>query len=163
MVSILYQLRPQVLSLNPDMACCLSVYSPNLDICVVLRSSSRLTFLSKTRRKYGDNQRPLCHKLAFFYQHDSQTPLYRDLKAWVAAAALACFAIFGVFAGKDDDDSRLWGVFLGLGILLSGAEFVLIAKHYEILCFKRKEGVGAGNEHGGEESAGNEQGSEASA
>ncbi|CBJ48810.1 LRR-GTPase of the ROCO family, putative pseudogene [Ectocarpus siliculosus] len=94
---------------------------------------------------------------------DRQTPLYRDLKAWVAAATLACFAIFGVFAGKDDGDSRIWGVFLGLGIFLSGAEFVLIAKHYEILCFKRKEGVGAGNEHGGEERAGIKQGGEASA
>lgn len=67
---------------------------------------------------------------------DSRTPWYQDLRTWVGAASAACLTIFAVFAGKDGDDSRVWGVFLGLTILLGVVEFVLIAKVNKRLCFK---------------------------
>lgn len=64
------------------------------------------------------------------------TPWYQDVKKWVGAASVACLAVFGIFAAKEDDDPRLWGVFLGVGLLLSGVEFVLIAREYKLLCCK---------------------------
>ncbi|CAM9136686.1 unnamed protein product, partial [Ectocarpus sp. 4 AP-2014] len=66
----------------------------------------------------------------------SETPWYQDVKTWVGAASVACLTVFGVFAAKEDDDPRLWGVFLGVGLLLIGAEFVLIAREYKLLCCK---------------------------
>lgn len=51
----------------------------------------------------------------------------------------------------EDDDSRIWGVFLGLAILLLVVDFVLIARVNEILCFTpRVEAASAGNDPGGE-------------
>ena len=80
---------------------------------------------------------------------DSRTPWYQDLRAWVGAAIGACLTVFGVLAGKEDDDSRVWGVFLGLAVLLLVVEFVLVARVNQRICF----GVGAaraGNESEGE-------------
>ncbi|CAN0131334.1 unnamed protein product [Pylaiella littoralis] len=66
---------------------------------------------------------------------DAQTPWYQDVKAWVGAASLACLAVVGVSLAKEDDDPRLWGVFLGVGLLLLGLELALIAREFKILCF----------------------------
>ncbi|CAM9355194.1 unnamed protein product [Pylaiella littoralis] len=80
---------------------------------------------------------------------DSRTPWYQDLKTWVGAASLACLTVFGVFAAKEDNDPRLWGVFLGVGMLLLGLEFALIAREHKLLCFtSRVEAASVGNEHG---------------
>ncbi|CAM9610550.1 unnamed protein product [Ectocarpus sp. 6 AP-2014] len=78
-------------------------------------------------------------------------PWYQDVKTFVGAASLACIAVFGVFHDEEDDDPRLWGVFLGLGMLLVGVEFGLIAREYKLLCFTpRAEAASAGNERRGE-------------
>eukprot|EP00752_Nemacystus_decipiens_P008486 g7583.t1 len=69
---------------------------------------------------------------------DQRTPCYQDLRTWVAAAFAACITIFGVFAGKEDDDARVWGVFLGLAMLLGVVELVLIARVNRRLCFALK-------------------------
>lgn len=53
----------------------------------------------------------------------------------MGAANVACLTVFGILAAKDDDDPRLWGVFLGVGMSLIGVEFVLIAREYKLLCF----------------------------
>ncbi|CAM9963869.1 unnamed protein product [Ectocarpus sp. 12 AP-2014] len=66
----------------------------------------------------------------------SGTPWYQDVKTFVGAASVACLTVFGVFAAKEDDDPRLWGVFLGVGMLLIGAEFFLIAREHKLLCCK---------------------------
>eukprot|EP00903_Cladosiphon_okamuranus_P009177 g8765.t1 len=79
----------------------------------------------------------------------SRTPWYQDLRTWVGAASVACLTIFGVLAGKEDDDARVWGVFLGLAIMLLVVEFVLIAKVNGKCCF-RVGGASAGNEPTGE-------------
>ncbi|CAM9497291.1 unnamed protein product [Ectocarpus sp. 4 AP-2014] len=65
----------------------------------------------------------------------SGTPWYQDVKTLVGAASGACLTVFGVFAAKEDDDPRLWGVVLGVGVLLISAEFILIAREYKLLCF----------------------------
>ncbi|CAN0383999.1 unnamed protein product, partial [Ectocarpus fasciculatus] len=79
----------------------------------------------------------------------SQTLWYQDVKTLVGAASVACLTVFGVFHAEEDDDPRLWGVFLGVGMLLIGVEFGLIAKEYKLLCFTpRAEAASAGNEHG---------------
>ncbi|CAN0154525.1 unnamed protein product [Ectocarpus fasciculatus] len=78
----------------------------------------------------------------------SRTPWYQDVKTWVAAASGACLTVFGVFAAKEDDDARIWGVFLGVGMLLIGLELLLIAREHKILCCTpRAEAASAGNEH----------------
>lgn len=59
----------------------------------------------------------------------------------VGAASVACLTVFGVFAAKEDDDPRLWGVFLGFGMLLIGVEFALIAREYKLLCCKPRVGA----------------------
>ncbi|CAN0040881.1 unnamed protein product [Ectocarpus sp. 13 AM-2016] len=74
-------------------------------------------------------------------------PWDQDVKTLVAAASGACLTVFGVFAAKEDDDARMWGVFLGVGMLLIGLEFVLIAREHEIMCCTpRAEAASAGNE-----------------
>lgn len=86
-----------------------------------------------------------CHDLA---TQDSPPPWYQDLRTWVGAASVACLTVFGVFAAKEDDDSRLWGVFLGVGMLLLGLELVLIAREYKLLCFTtRVEAASVGDEY----------------
>ncbi|CAM9300401.1 unnamed protein product [Ectocarpus sp. 12 AP-2014] len=81
----------------------------------------------------------------------SRTPWYQDVKTWVATASVACLTVFGVCHAEEDDDPRLWGVFLGLGMLLVGVEFGLIAREYKLLCFTpRAEAASAGNERRGE-------------
>lgn len=81
----------------------------------------------------------------------SRTRWYEDVKTWVGVASAACLGIFGVFAEKEDDDPRLWGVFLGVGVLLLLTELVLIVREYMCLCFKpRAEGTRVGGEHGSE-------------
>eukprot|EP00752_Nemacystus_decipiens_P011696 g10379.t2 len=78
---------------------------------------------------------------------DSRTPWYQDFKTWVGASSGACLTVFGVSYDKEDDDPRLWGVFLGFGILLLVLEFVFIAKEYKLLCFTpRVEAASAGND-----------------
>eukprot|EP00752_Nemacystus_decipiens_P016125 g14419.t2 len=79
---------------------------------------------------------------------DSRTPWYQDLRTWIGAASVACLTVFGVLAGREDDDPRLWGVFLGLAMLLLVVEFVLIAKMNEKFCFRA--GGCAGNEPAGD-------------
>lgn len=80
-----------------------------------------------------------------------RTPWYQDVKTWVGAASVACFTVFGVFAAKEDDDPRLWGVFLVVGMLLIWVEFVLIAREYTLLCFMPTvEATRAESEHLGE-------------
>lgn len=80
---------------------------------------------------------------------DSRTPWYQDVRTWVGAASVACLTIFGVFAGKEDDDARVWGVFLGLTLLLGVVELVLIARVNRRLCFAPiGEAVSAGIESG---------------
>ena len=60
---------------------------------------------------------------------------------------MACLTIFGVF--KEDDDPLVWGVFLGLAILLLVVELVLIARVNKRLCFAPNgEAVSAGTEPG---------------
>ncbi|CAM9667225.1 unnamed protein product [Ectocarpus sp. 8 AP-2014] len=66
----------------------------------------------------------------------SGTPWYQDVKTLVGAASVACLTFCGIFAAKEDDDPRVWGVFLGFAVLLIGAEFVLIAREYKLLCCK---------------------------
>ncbi|CAM9979424.1 unnamed protein product [Ectocarpus sp. 4 AP-2014] len=81
----------------------------------------------------------------------SRTPWYQDVKTFVGAASLACLTVFGVFLAEEDDDPRLWGVFLGLGMLLIGVEFGVIAREYKLLCFTpRAAAASAGNERRGE-------------
>ena len=65
------------------------------------------------------------------------------MKTLIAAASVACLTIFGVF--KEDGDSSVWGVFLGLAIMFLVLELVLIARVYGILCF-RAEAASAGDE-----------------
>lgn len=60
----------------------------------------------------------------------------KDLRVQVGAASVLCVTVFGVFYDKEDDDPRLWGVFLGGGLLLAVVEFVLVAKLHERWCFK---------------------------
>ncbi|CAN0271655.1 unnamed protein product [Ectocarpus sp. 12 AP-2014] len=80
-----------------------------------------------------------------------RTPWYQDVKTLVGAASVACLTVFGVFLAEEDDDPRLWGVFLGLGMLLIVVEFGLIAREYKLLCFTpRAEAPSAGNERRGE-------------
>lgn len=89
-----------------------------------------------------------CHS---FTMQGSRTPWYQDVKTWVGVAIPACFTVCGVFAAKEDADPRIWGGVLGVGILLLGVQFVLIAREYKLLCFTpRVEEARAGNEHGGE-------------
>ena len=92
-----------------------------------------------------------CHHGTFNGQ-GSRTPWYQDVKTLVAAASVACLTVFGAFLAEDDDDPRLWGVFLGVGMLLIGVEFGLIAREYKLLCFtpRRAEASSAGNERRGE-------------
>lgn len=91
-----------------------------------------------------------CH---FLTTQDARTPWYQDLRTWVGAASVACLTVFGVFADKGDDDPRLWGVFLGVGMLLLGVEFFLVARQHKRLCFKPGvEAASAGNGQGGEAS-----------
>lgn len=59
---------------------------------------------------------------------------YDDLKAWIALASGACLAVFTAFVAKDDDDPRLWGTFLVVGMLLILIDAVLIA----VLIAKKK-------------------------
>lgn len=87
----------------------------------------------------------------YFSFQDSRTPWYQDLRTWIGAASGACFTVFGVLAGQEDHDSRVWGVFLGLAMLLLVVEFALIAKVNEKYCF-RVEAASAGNEPGSEAS-----------
>ncbi|CAB1102577.1 unnamed protein product [Ectocarpus sp. CCAP 1310/34] len=89
---------------------------------------------------------------------DSRTPRYQDrMRAWVkdlrvqvGAAGALCVTVFGVFYAKEDDDPRLWGLFLGIGLVLAVVEFVLVAKLHERWCFKspRVEAASAGNQQG---------------
>ncbi|CAN0298793.1 unnamed protein product [Ectocarpus fasciculatus] len=91
-----------------------------------------------------------CHHATFNGQ-GSRTPWYQDVKALIAAASVACLTVFGVFHAEEDNDPRLWGVFLGVGMLLIGVEFGLIAREYKLLCFTpRAEAASAGNERRGE-------------
>lgn len=123
---------------------------------VYFRSACRLTLLAKPHRRVATinvrymswPHRAYCH---YCYIQDLRTPWYQDLRTWVGAAIGACLTVFGVFASKEDDDSRVWGLFLGLAILLLVVEFVLIARVNERLWFKpRVEAASAGNEPGGE-------------
>lgn len=85
--------------------------------------------------------------LRLFFVQDSRTPWYQDLKTWVGASSGACLTVFGVSYDKEDDEPRLWGVFLGVGMLLLVLEFVLIAREYKLLCYTRRgEAASAGND-----------------
>lgn len=118
------------------------------------RSMSRVTSLLRLHKKAAANQRPpymsLPHRAVTDYpfsnMQGSRTLWYEDTKTWVGVASATCLTIFGVLASKEDDDSRVWGVFLGVGVLFSLMEFVLIAMEYHVLCFTRR----TGNEHPGE-------------
>ncbi|CAM9762657.1 unnamed protein product [Ectocarpus fasciculatus] len=103
---------------------------------------------SNSRGSLSHRANSTCH--CFFCYHVAQglrTPWYQDVKTWVGAASVACFTVFGVFAAKEDDDPRLWGVFLGVDMLLVGVEFVVISREYMLLCFKpRVEAARAGDE-----------------
>ena len=60
---------------------------------------------------------------------------------------MACLTVFEVFANKEDDDPRVWGVFLGLAMLFLVVEFVLIARVNESVCSTRRgEAASAGYE-----------------
>ncbi|CAM9927172.1 unnamed protein product [Laminaria digitata] len=72
---------------------------------------------------------------------DSRTPWFQDVNKWIGIANVACLSVFGVFAAQEDDDARLWGVFLGLGMLLLGVDIVVIVREYKLLCFKRSVGA----------------------
>lgn len=61
--------------------------------------------------------------------------------------------MFGVFAGKEDDDSRVWGAFLGLAMVFLVVEFVLIVRaNNKSLCFtpRVQEAASGDSECGGE-------------
>lgn len=62
---------------------------------------------------------------------------------WIAAASAACLTTFRVF--KEDGDSSVRGIFLGLAVVLLVVELVLIARVNGILLF-RSEAASAGNE-----------------
>lgn len=51
---------------------------------------------------------------------------YEDMKAWILLASGACLTVFTAFVAKDDDDPRLWGSFLAVGMLLILIDAVLI-------------------------------------
>lgn len=51
---------------------------------------------------------------------------HKDVETWVGTASAACLAAFTVLAAKDDDDPRLWGGFLGVGLLLLGVALMQI-------------------------------------
>lgn len=58
----------------------------------------------------------------------------------------SCLPVFGVFAGKEDDDSRVRAVSLALAVLFLVVEFVLIARVNESVCFTpRVEAASVGN------------------
>lgn len=105
---------------------------------------SQPTCFSTVTLKGGYNRRPYCRD---FHVQDSGTPWYQDVRTWIAAASATCLTIFGVL--KEDGDSSVWGVFLGLAILLLVVELVLIARVNGMLCF-RAEVASAGNEPAGE-------------
>lgn len=52
---------------------------------------------------------------------------------------MICLSTFGVFYGKEDDDPRLWGVFLSLGMLLVVVDLVLIFKMHRCSCLTKAE------------------------
>lgn len=74
----------------------------------------------------------------------------KDLRVQVGAAGALCVTVFGVFYAKEDDDPRLWELFLGIGSVLAVVEFVVVAKLHERWCFKspRVEAASAGSQQG---------------
>ncbi|CAN0420532.1 unnamed protein product [Ectocarpus sp. 8 AP-2014] len=106
----------------------------------VVEFSDEEFFDESLRQKFAENAKKVAREGCASRQGSnsevSGTPWYQDVKTWVGAASVACLTVFGVFAAKEDDDPRLWWVFLGFGMLLIGAEFVLIAREYKLLCCK---------------------------
>lgn len=68
------------------------------------------------------------------------------MRTWIGAASVACLTVFGVF--KEDDDPLVWGVFLGLAMLLSVVELVLIARVNRLCFAPNGEAVSTGTEPG---------------
>ncbi|CAM9992582.1 unnamed protein product [Scytosiphon promiscuus] len=71
---------------------------------------------------------------------------HKDVETWIGTASAACLAVFGVFAGRDDDEPRLWGVFLGFGLLFLMVVLIQIVLRVSKLN-SPSEAAGGENEH----------------
>ncbi|CAB1102707.1 unnamed protein product [Ectocarpus sp. CCAP 1310/34] len=146
---VFFVLRSQKFYLNKDRAAGIDLLAVALQ---VVEFSDEEFFDESLREQFAEKMALRgCASWLGSISEGSRTPWYQDVKTFVGAASVACLTVFGVFHDEEDDDPLLWGVFLGLGMLLAGVEFGLIAREYKLLCFTpRAEAASAGNEGRGE-------------